>query len=234
MAFWFPKKAQHRAEFEDTPHNRAYAERARTALGGFLAHDEAATRALVEMMTPVLYAFIAKHREEWLPLWREIQARCFDSLVVWRHDGRLRADEPVPYLVKRLAKQAIRAIEREEGKQEEVAAGWVLEPRAAAVRADQLTDAKRLIERIWALAAAKMAPSRVAALRAIVLEEEGGPPIEKTLGTSREAASRKVVRARAQIARLAREAGLLDDIPWEGRGDLVMVEIPVDDEEGHG
>ena len=227
---WFPKKEKHKAKAEDTPKNRAYAAAARAAIEGFIAGDEAQSRRLIELLTPLIYGYIDQHYQGWLPLWREVQARCFESLVVWRHKGLLRPDEPLPYLRKRLVKQAIRAMESEEGQQEEVATAWVAEPRPAAARADQLLDAKRLIERIWTLAKAKLTPKRVEALQAWVLEEEGGPPVEQTLELDRESAIKQVRRAQAQLLELARAEGLLDDIHWEGRGDLVQNEPQIEDE----
>jgi hypothetical protein len=227
---WFPKKAKHKAKPEDTAKNRAYAAAARQALEGFIAGDEAAARRLIGMLTPLIYAYVDKHYEGWLPLWREVQARCFESLVVWRHKGILRLDEPLPYLRKRLVKQAIRAMESEENQQEAVAESWVAERRPAAPRADQLLDAKRLIERIWKFAKAKLTPGRVEALQAWVLEEEGGAPVEQTLEMDRESAIKQVRRAQAQLLELARAKGLLNEIHWEGRGDLVQNEPQIEDE----
>jgi hypothetical protein len=233
--FWIPKKAQHKAKFDDTPEHRAYAARARAAMEGFLARDEARSRELVELLTPLLYNYLQKRYRKWLPLWAEIQSRCFCTLVEWRHAGRLSPDEPLPFLRKRLFKATLRAMSREEERQERIAEAWVKEPQPAPARAEQLTNASQLASRVWALAKSKLSPSRFAALEAIVIEEQGGPPIEETLEMSRESAGRQARRARAELVELARKQGLLDDLRWEGAENLLTIEQPLDpEEESHG
>jgi len=55
--------------FEDTAANRAYAERARAALEGFIAGDEAGARALVEMATPLIYRRLDSRHDELMDEW---------------------------------------------------------------------------------------------------------------------------------------------------------------------
>lgn len=230
---WFKRKKK---EFEDTAKNRAYATRARQAMEGFLRDEEAGTRQLVEMMTPLIYKWLDYRHEELMDEWRELQARLFLVLVEWRHQGRLDATEPLPFLVRRLLKQVVRGYQATEARQEQVAQAWVLEPRAAAVKADQALDASRFEQRVWALAKERLSPTYVEALEAYALEQTGVAPMEQTLGCSRMAARKRAVRAREEITRLAKEAGLLDDLYWEGQGEAVVTEPLLEDEDGesHG
>jgi hypothetical protein len=225
---WFKRKKR---EFKDTAKNREYAERARVALAGFIEGDEAASRALVEMVTPLIYKWLDCRHEELMDDWREIQGRCFLVLVEWRHAGRLDASEPLPFLARRVLKQVVRDFQAKETRQERVAEAWVKDPRPAPVKADQALDASRFEQRVWALAKEKMSAAHVEALEAYALEQTGVAPMEETLRCGRVAARKRAARARAEMTRLAEEAGLLDDLHWAGQGEAVVTDNLIEGED---